>query len=471
MTRRLLRELLMLVLGVFFRRIEVAGLDRVPREGAVIFVLNHPNALVDPLFMLGLVPRRISMLAKSTLFHVPVLGSAMRALDVLPVYRRQDSGADTKLNRETFSSCFELLRRGGSIALFPEGISHSEPQLQPLKTGAARIALSTFATNNNAGNSSRYTAGDVQQLKIVPVGLYYTAKTTFRSNALICFGKPLTVEHVKLEADGEPPREAVQQLSTRIEAALREVTINVERRETLAIIALAERIFSSARKANAAEAVDAPESHQEDAAQLIEELHLRQLFASGYSFHNTRTPERLATLAARLQHHEMVLKKFGVDAQQLSTASLAPGAILRYLATEALPYLLLAPIAFVGALTHYPAYRLTRWCANRFARDHDDVVSTYKLLAAIILFPLTWIAILIAAYVLTDWQVALAAMIVAPLAAYVALRFQEEFARFFGGARALTLLVTRRRFVEQLRVEQREIQREISVLASEVAGR
>ena len=76
---------------------------------------------------------------------------------------------------------------------------------------------------------------------------------------------------------------------------------------------------------------------------------------------------------------------------------------------------------------------------------------------------------MIAAYVASGWQVALATVIVAPLAAYVALHFEEEFARFLGGARALTLLATRRRFVERLRVEQQQIQGEIRVLASEVA--
>jgi 1-acyl-sn-glycerol-3-phosphate acyltransferase len=42
------------VLRVFFRRIEVVGRERVPVTGGVIFVVNHPNALVDPLFLLCL---------------------------------------------------------------------------------------------------------------------------------------------------------------------------------------------------------------------------------------------------------------------------------------------------------------------------------------------------------------------------------------------------------------------------------
>src|SRR5918996_136549 len=84
--------------------------------------------------------------------------------------------------------------RGGTIGICPEGVSHNEPRLKPLKTGAARIALGAAST------------GSQLDVKIVPVGLYYTEKTTFRSSALLRFGEPITVKPVELETDGAPPR-------------------------------------------------------------------------------------------------------------------------------------------------------------------------------------------------------------------------------------------------------------------------
>jgi glycerol-3-phosphate O-acyltransferase / dihydroxyacetone phosphate acyltransferase len=139
--RRAVTAILRFALRLFFRRVEIVGRGRVPRDGAVLFVLNHPNGLVDPCFLLCHAPRRVSFLAKSPLFKTPVIGYFVRALDSIPVYRRQDEGADPARNRETFGRSAELLRRGGTIAICPEGVSHNEPQLQPLKTGAARIAL------------------------------------------------------------------------------------------------------------------------------------------------------------------------------------------------------------------------------------------------------------------------------------------------------------------------------------------
>ena len=87
-------------------------------------------------------------------------------------------GEDVSKNQETFSLVREMLKKGGAIAIFPEGISHNETKLQPLKTGAARIALGTVSVGTRSASLN---------LKIVPVGLFYTSKTTFRSEALAAF--------------------------------------------------------------------------------------------------------------------------------------------------------------------------------------------------------------------------------------------------------------------------------------------
>ena len=48
----------------------------------------------------------------------------------------------TDANEATFAGCRALLRTGQPIALFPEGTTHSNTTMLPLRTGAARIALS-----------------------------------------------------------------------------------------------------------------------------------------------------------------------------------------------------------------------------------------------------------------------------------------------------------------------------------------
>lgn len=445
MIRRVLVSVLRLALRVFFRRIEVEGAERVPRGGACVFVLNHPNALVDPVFILCHAPRRVSFLAKEPLFRMPVIGSLVRALEAIPVYRRQDEGADTARNHETFTLARALLKRGGSIAICPEGVSHSDTKLRPLKTGAARIALGVAAQDPGL------------DLKIVPAGLYYTAKTTFRSAALLRFGEPLTVERVEAGADGEPTHEASRDLSARIEHALRDVTLNAEHEHALSTIARAERVFSS-------------EAATEEERSLARELEMRRRFVAGYAFHFERAPARLAALDARLSRYEQTLRLAGLDAEDLSAGRASLGAVLRHILTRVLPVLCLAPLAAAGFFLHYPAYRLTGALATRFSRASDDVVSTIKIVASMLLFPLTWIALACAAGWMAGWRGVVVALVSAPLCGWIAVRFAEKLDGFVGGARALRFYLTRRWFFKELLAERRRLREEIAALGEESAA-
>ena len=102
-----------------------------------------------------------------------------------PIYRAHESGArggDASRNDASFARCRAELAAGGALALFPEGVSHSDPQLRPLKTGAARIALSAEAEHDGKLG-----------VTLVPVGLYYERKALFRSSVLLVVGEPIAV--------------------------------------------------------------------------------------------------------------------------------------------------------------------------------------------------------------------------------------------------------------------------------------
>ena len=299
MFRRILCAVLRLALRIYFRRVEIVGVENVPADKPVIFVLNHPNALVDPVFLLCLAPRRVSFLAKAPLFRMPVIGSLVRALDSLPAYRQQDAGEDVTRNRETFEAAWKLLSRGGTIGICPEGVSHNEPRLKPLKTGAARIALGAASS------------GGQLDVKIVPVGLYYTEKTTFRSSALLRFGEPINVEPVELQPDGAPPREAVHALRKQIEEALRDVILHAEHDEALALVDRVEQIFSA----------DELSEHDEEQS-LARSLQVRQRLLEGYGILRTHSPKRIAAIDVRVNRLHSELQQAGIDPFDLSLPAL-----------------------------------------------------------------------------------------------------------------------------------------------------
>ena len=441
MIRRLIVAVVKLALRIYFQRIEVTGLENVPADTPVIFVLNHPNALVDPVFLLCLAPRRVSFLAKAPLFRMPVIGYLVKALDSLPVYRRQDEGEDVTKNQETFIAARKLLAKGGTIGICPEGVSHDEPRLRPIKTGAARISLAAVAT------------GEVSNLKIVPAGLYYTSKTSFRSSALLYFGSPITVNPVQLEPDGSPPREAVRQLSKQIETALRNIILDAHHEEALQTIARAERIFSS-------------EARNGDEESLTEELRLQQRFIKAYSVVEGQQPERLRRLEARMIRFEEELKQAGVDPEELSPPS-STSSVFASIVKRSLLFLLMLGPAILGTVAHYPAYRLGGYLATKFSRDSEDVISTIKIISAMLLFPLTWLVLVIVFYSLFGWWAAVLALLVIPLSGYVAIIFFEELDRSIAGIRVLTFFLVRRRFFVRLLAERKAIKNEIISLGQE----
>jgi glycerol-3-phosphate O-acyltransferase/dihydroxyacetone phosphate acyltransferase len=444
MTRRIIVAILRFAMRVYFRRVEVVGIEHVPRDTPVIFVLNHPNALVDPGVLLSLAPRRVSFLAKSPLFRMPVLGFFVRAMDCIPVYRKQDEGEDISKNTETFAAARKLLARGGTIGICPEGVSHDEPRLMPIKTGAARIALGAVST------------GEVAELKVVPAGLYYTSKTKFRSAALLYFGQPIDVEPVLVEADGNPPRAAVRELSDRIENALRAVMLDAEHEEALQTISRAERIFSS-------------ETSDEGSESLAEELQLQQRFVKAYRVLQERAPERLRRLEVRMSRFEAELIQAGVDPDDLSPPK-STLHVFAHLISRVLVFLVLIGPALLGYLVHYPAYRLGGYLATRFSKDDDDVVSTVKIMSAMLLFPLTWLVAAFAGYRFEGWLLALASVTLIPAAGYLAILFFEGFDAFMGGLRALAFFLVRRRFFVRLLAERKAIRSEILALGKETAN-
>jgi len=441
MIRRLIVALVRLALRIYFQRIEVAGLEHVPLETPVIFVLNHPNALVDPVFLLCLAPRRISFLAKAPLFRMPVIGYLVKELDSLPVYRRQDEGQDVTKNEETFIAARRLLAQGGTIGICPEGVSHDEPGLRPIKTGTARIALAAVAT------------GEVKDLKIVPAGLYYTSKTRFRSSALLYFGAPLTVVPVRLEPDGSPPRGAVRELSREIEQALRAVMLDARHEEALQTIARAERIFSA-------------ETQNGESDSLQDELRLQQRFIKAYSFLQGREPERLHRLEQRMIRFEEELNQAGVDAEELAAPASTQSVFASIFKRSLLFVLMLGP-AMLGAVAHYPAYRLGGYLATKLSRDAEDIISTVKIISAMLLFPLTWLILAVAGYAVVGWWAALATLLIVPVCGYVAIMFFEELDKSIAGLRVLTFFLVRRRFFVRLLAERKAIRNEIISLGKE----
>jgi 1-acyl-sn-glycerol-3-phosphate acyltransferase len=230
---RLLRRLLRFATRVFFRNIEVVGLAGLPNpeNSAVVFCGNHPNSLLDPVLITAWCGRVTHFAAKDVLFSVPVLGFLLNLMGAVPIRRREDHGGGSQSNADAFRDLKQVLMRGGAMGIVPEGLSHDESHLAPLKTGAARIALEAAQ------------AGCTVPIYLVPVGLVYFTRNRFRSSVLVQFGVPIEVPLPEASPAPAPTKTEVQTLTSQLEHQIRSLTINAETWETVRVLDGVRRLY------------------------------------------------------------------------------------------------------------------------------------------------------------------------------------------------------------------------------------
>src|SRR5689334_12190836 len=289
MLYRLLRRLAGLLIELFYRRVEVVGLEHVPAAGPLLVVANHQNALVDGMLLLAVVPRRLVTIAKAPLFHHPLVGPLLRGLGAIPVHRRQDAAPgsfDAASNADLFGAAIDTLRAGGAILIFPEGVSQPEPALMPLRTGAARIALA--AETGEGGPAG---------VRIVPVGLIFHAPGTFRTGwAVVVAGAPVPLDDCAALFATDPGA-AARRLTERVEAALGRLIVEAGDRETLRLLEVVEAVWRAEAGGDRGLAARAA---------------WRQRVARAHRYLAERDPERIASLRNDVERYAKALELSGV---------------------------------------------------------------------------------------------------------------------------------------------------------------
>ena len=425
---RILRRLASFCVELYYRRRRLGG--EVPPTGPVLLVGNHPNGLVDPVVLADVTSRPVSFLGKAPLFDLPILGTVVRRFGVLPVWRPQD-GDDPARNELTFRAVHDALDAGRVVAIFPEGTSHSDPELRRLKTGAARLALGAEARRE-------FTLG----VRIVPVGLVYRSKRRFRSRAATWVGSPIPLDDLAA-AYATDERATVQRLTDRIADALREVTLNLESWEDLPLIELAERLSRKGEVPSLERTKRVADRLRElrvEEPETVEELRFRI----------TCLRDRLATLRLSLGDLEVPRTR---------------ATVLRFATRTTIRLAIGLPAALVGALFWYLPYRLVTVVRRRLDPS-ADITATVHLLAAIVFFP-AWLAgaALIAALRL-DLRWILLGLLLLPLLGLHAYAFFEWWTATAGDLAAFFRLGRRRRLRELLLHQRDELAADIETIAA-----
>lgn len=386
-----------------FCRIERRG-EPVP-DGPVLVTANHPNSLLDPLVVFRTAGRPTRPLAKAPLFDQAIVGFMLRVLGGLPVYRRQDDAGQMHRNDDTFRAAIDALRAGSAVQIFPEGITHSEPGLAELRTGAARIALATEAEGD-------WSVG----LRVVPIGLTYRHKERFRGTALASVGEPIVVADWR-DAYAADPQTAARDLTATIGERLRGLIVELAAADDEPLVEVAERIW--AREKGLA--------GWRERDPLAERLPRLRAFARGLAWLRLNDPDRHRALEHEVRTYRAWLERLGaVDGDV--PPRYGARAVTRYVLREGLMLGIALPFAVVGALLWYPVWIVPRIAVARL-KPHPEAISSYKLIVGFLVAPLLWAILIGLAGWLWGWGAALLAAAAVPLLGILTLAWGERWLR------------------------------------------
>ena len=405
----------------YYRSLSVAGRSRIPATGPIFLAVNHPNALVDALVVACVVPRRVHFTAKATIFSNPVVAAFLRSAGVIPLRRAADEakrvatpGADqvdlgsdpnallkngtnqvgvgsdpnsllkndatpnAKIdparNADSFRAVSAALADCSAIVIFPEGKSHDQPQLAPLRTGLARMAL--LARDSG-----------VRGIKIIPLGLLFEQKETPRSRVLIQTGDAIDVDSLPV---GE---RAVGVLTALVSERLNAVTLNFESSEDAkriaavseTLAALIEPEDSIGRGGPSLSSVLALSRRADRVRQVLEGAVSAEFRERVEQFQT-----RMNTFRSRLEGERISAADLSIDVGATVGA--------RFAVREALLAALLLPVSWWGRITHLVPIRIARWLALRGARNRDEPAMNtllfgvaLVLLAYVLLTAAVWI--------------------------------------------------------------------------------
>ncbi len=213
---QVLKPIVTAAVHIFYKKIEIVNRERLNEEGPTLIISNHNNAFLDAVVVEMFAKPQIYSIARGDVFGNPFVRSILIQLRILPIFRKEEGPGQMHKNEETFQKCVELLGKKQHIIMYPEGDCVTEKRLRKLRKGAARIALRAEAGNDFKLN-----------LRVLPVGLNYSAAKKFRSNLFINIGNPISLHDYERQYADDKVR-AVNNLTLHMEKEMRTLLVGLE---------------------------------------------------------------------------------------------------------------------------------------------------------------------------------------------------------------------------------------------------
>lgn len=164
------------ILGI---EVEVEGLENIDLASNYVFMANHLSLLDGPL-LFYIIPQRVRVILKKSIFRIPVAGPAMRFIGFVPVERKSLSSGKRSIDEAVRA----MKEKSYSFLIFPEGTRSHDGKLQPFKRGGFFLAVSA-------------------QVPIIPITIKGTFELMPRGRFFPRRGKIKVVFHPAIETAGK----------------------------------------------------------------------------------------------------------------------------------------------------------------------------------------------------------------------------------------------------------------------------
>jgi 1-acyl-sn-glycerol-3-phosphate acyltransferase len=204
--------------GLFFysKKITVLGCENIPKKGAVLFVVNHPNGLADPLYVTTTNKRQNHFLVRAASFKKPFVKKILESLYLMPIYRIRDGVKQLSNNQEIFEKCHKILNKGETLMIFPEGSHNKKRSIRPLIKGFTRIVFGALEKHPDL------------EITILPVGITYQHPSQFPAKVTVNYGQPIAT---RMLFETNTAAQSVHILKDKVNEQLKELTVHIPNNE------------------------------------------------------------------------------------------------------------------------------------------------------------------------------------------------------------------------------------------------
>lgn len=342
----ILKATIKIGIQLFFRKIQIQGLENIPLDRPVLLVSNHPNAFMDSLVVSVFVKKPFHYLARGDAFSSSFMNWFLTQLKLIPIYRLQEGADQLQKNEETFDKCYHLLDKKGIVMVFPEGICVQERRLRKLKKGMAKIAFGALEFTDYK-----------LDLCIVPLGINYTTPSKSRGDVFITIAPPIEVSPY-IEPYKKDKAKTIIKLTSDVEAEMAKLIVIIDSKSDEQLVEQIETIYK--------EKLFSELGNKKSNLEL--DFILSQKIAEGVTYLRNHHPEKHQTINKDINNYFSHLNKF-----KLNDAYVRDEIINRKTFPLLFPKIILLvftfPLHVLGLLTNYIPYKLPYLLTKKIAKN------------------------------------------------------------------------------------------------------